>query len=77
MVRGTKRHPTIGDRVIIYADACVLGGDTVVGDDCIISGSVYVTQSVPTGHIVRQVKPELVLRTNRKIEFDETEDTKA
>lgn len=77
MVRGTKRHPTIGDRVIIYADACVLGGDTVVGDDCIISGSVYITQSVPTGHIVRQAKPELDLRTNRKIEFDEAGDTKA
>jgi len=66
MIRGTKRHPTLGDRVIIYAGACVLGGDTTVGDDCIISGSVYVTESVPPGHIVRQEKPELVMRTNTR-----------
>jgi len=28
---GSKRHPTIGDRTVIYANATVLGGDTVVG----------------------------------------------
>ncbi len=70
MIRGTKRHPTIGDRVVIYADACVLGGDTIIGDDCIISGSVYVTQSVPAGHIVRQEKPELILREAWKRSMD-------
>src|SRR5690606_29345748 len=31
----TKRHPTIEDRVIIYAGATILGGDTVIGHDCI------------------------------------------
>lgn len=61
----TQRHPTIGNRVTIYAGAVILGGDTVVGDDCVISGSVFVTESVPPGHIVRQKTPELVLRTNR------------
>ncbi len=65
MVRGAKRHPTIGDRVTIYADAVILGGDTVVGDDCVVSGSVFLTQSVPPGHIVRSKQPELVMRTNR------------
>lgn len=60
-----QRHPTIGNRVTIYAGAVILGGDTVIGDDCVISGSVFVTQSVPPGHIVRQNTPELVLRTNR------------
>ena len=28
---GSKRHPTLEDRVVIYAGATVLGGDTVVG----------------------------------------------
>src|SRR4029077_12021688 len=31
VLRGNKRHPTIEDRVIIYANATVLGGQTVVG----------------------------------------------
>lgn len=64
-VRGVKRHPTIGDRVTLYAEAVILGGDTVIGNDCVISGSVFVTQSVPEGHIVRSRKPDLVYRTNR------------
>lgn len=59
---GKKRHPTIGDRVTIYAGAVILGGDTVIGDDCVIGGSVFITQSVPPGHVVRQKTPELVLR---------------
>ncbi len=60
-----KRHPTIGSRVTIYAHAVILGGDTVVGDDCVISGTVFLTQSVPAGHIVRAKAPELVYRENR------------
>jgi len=31
VVRDTKRHPTIEDRVVIYANATVLGGKTTVG----------------------------------------------
>ncbi len=42
-----KRHPTIGDRVVIYAGATILGGDTVVGHDSIIGGNVWLTRSVP------------------------------
>lgn len=67
LIRGHKRHPTIGDRVTIYAGAVILGGDTVIGDDCVISGSVFVTKSVPPGHIVRQKTPELVLRSHQDI----------
>jgi len=59
----TKRHPTIGNRVTIYAGAVILGGDTVIGDDSVIAGSVFVTESVPPGCLVRQEKPELVLRS--------------
>ena len=60
---GEKRHPTLGDRVTVYAGAVVLGGDTQIGDDCVIAGSVFVTRSVPPGHVVRQKAPELVLRS--------------
>ena len=49
---GTKRHPTIEDRVVIYANATVLGGDTVVGHDSVIGGNVWLTQSVPPYSLV-------------------------
>ena len=38
---GTKRHPTIGNRVVIYANATVLGGETIVGDDSVVGGNVF------------------------------------
>jgi serine O-acetyltransferase len=60
-----QRHPTIGNRVTIYAGAVILGGDTVIGDDCVISGATFVTSSVPPGHVVLQPKSELVLRSNK------------
>ncbi len=61
-IRGIKRHPTIGDRVNIYAGAVILGGDTVIGDDCVIAGGVFVTSSVPPGHVVQQPRADLTLR---------------
>lgn len=61
-IKGIKRHPTIGDRVTIYAGAVILGGDTVIGDDCVIAGGVFVTSSVAAGHVVQQTRPEPVLR---------------
>lgn len=42
-----KRHPTIGDNVVIYAGATILGGNTMVGHDSIIGGNVWLTHSVP------------------------------
>jgi len=62
VIRGIKRHPTIGDRVTIYAGAVILGGDTVIGDDCVIAGGVFVTSSVAPGHVVQQTRPEPVLK---------------
>ncbi|MDN3668326.1 serine acetyltransferase [Echinicola jeungdonensis] len=43
----TQRHPTIGDRVVIYAGATILGGKTVIGSDSIIGGNVWLTKSIP------------------------------
>ena len=47
-----KRHPTIGDRVVVYAGATVLGGTTEVGHDSIVGGNVFLTSSLPPGSIV-------------------------
>lgn len=59
---GHKRHPTIGDRVVIYANATVLGGDTVVGSDSVIGGNVFVTSSVPAGSVLYQTSRSRVRR---------------
>jgi len=48
----TKRHPTVGDDVVIYANATILGGDTIIGHGSIIGGNVWVTRSVPPGSVV-------------------------
>ncbi len=45
----TKRHPTIRDRVVIYAGASILGGDTVIGEDSIIGGNTWIVKSLPAG----------------------------
>lgn len=44
-----KRHPTIEDRVTVYAGATILGGETVVGADSVIGGNVWLVRSVPPG----------------------------
>jgi len=62
VIRGIRRHPTIGDRVTIYAGAVILGGDTVIGEECVIAGGVFVTSSVAPGHVVQQTRPEPVLK---------------
>ncbi len=49
----TKRHPTIGNDVVIYANATILGGTTKVGDGSIIGGNVWLTQSVPPRSVVQ------------------------
>lgn len=45
-VKGGKRHPDIGDHVVIYANATILGGDTKVGDRSVIGGNVWLIHSV-------------------------------
>ncbi len=47
-----KRHPTLGDDVVVYANATILGGETVVGEGSVIGGNVWLTRSVPAGSVV-------------------------
>ena len=60
---GTKRHPTIEDNVIIYANATILGGDTVVGKNATVAGNTFVTESIPADSKVSAMMPELKVRT--------------
>ena len=50
--RGTKRHPTLGKRVIVGAGAKILGGFTVGDDACIGSNAVVVKEVAPKTTVV-------------------------
>ncbi len=63
VIRATKRHPTVRDNVTIYANAIILGGDTVIGEGSTIGGSVFVTTSVPPNSVVTFTPPELRMKT--------------
>ena len=62
LVRDTKRHPTIEDRVVIYANATVLGGTTVVGHDSVVGSNVWLTSSIDPYTTVVMEKPNLRVR---------------
>jgi serine O-acetyltransferase len=67
LVKGIKRHPDIGDNVVIYAGATVLGGNTRIGNGCVIGGSVWLTHSVEPMKLVlarAAVSGDILLRDN-------------
>ena len=51
-VKDIKRHPDIGNNVVIYANATILGGDTKIGDNCVIGGNTWLTKSVEDGQTI-------------------------
>ena len=65
LIRGKKRHPNIGNNVIIYSGATILGGDTTIGDGCIIGGNVWLTHSVEPNKTVITARPETLSRDNK------------
>ena len=54
IIKGLKRHPTIEDKVTIYAGATILGGDTIISTNSVIGGNVWITESVPPHSKVMQ-----------------------
>ena len=69
LIRGAKRHPTIEDGVVIYANATVLGGKTVIGHDAVVGSSVWLTFSIEPHTTVLLEKPRLRLRDDRPAEL--------
>lgn len=42
LVRGKKRHPTLGDGVTVYSGARILGGSTVISAGAVVPSGAYV-----------------------------------
>ncbi len=55
-----KRHPTIEDDVIIYANTTILGGKTIIGARSVVGGNIWLTESVPSDTRVVLKRPELL-----------------
>ena len=62
LVKGLKRHPTIEDNVVIYANATILGGNTTIGHDSEIGGNVWIKESVPPNSRVYNKPPAPVIK---------------
>ncbi len=59
LIRGTKRHPTVGNNVIIYSGATLLGPEAIVGDNVVIGGNVWITSPVASDTKITIAPPEL------------------
>ena len=54
-----KRHPTVGDRVIVGAGAKLIGNITI-GNDCRVGANAVVTKDMPAGTVAVGVNARLV-----------------
>jgi len=64
-IKHIKRHPTVENDVVIYANSTILGGDTVIGCGSTIGANVFLNESVPRNSVVSAVHPELRIRQQK------------
>jgi serine O-acetyltransferase len=62
ILRDVKRHPTIEDEVVIYANATILGGKTVIGHHSVVGSSAWITRSIAPFTTVTIEDPRLRYR---------------
>ena len=60
LLKGAKRHPTIGNNVTIYANATILG-DITIGDNTTIGSSTWIKTSIPANSRVMIPDPEIII----------------
>ena len=65
---GVRRHPKVGNNVVLYANSTLLGGATEIGDNVIVGGNAFLTSSVEPDTIVSVTTPELTVRGKRREE---------
>lgn len=64
ILRNVKRHPTIEDEVVIYANATILGGKTVIGHHSVVGSSAWLTRSIEPYTTVTIENPRLRYRSD-------------
>ena len=58
IIKGRKRHPTVGNNVVIYSGATLLGEETVIGDNVVVGGNVWLTGPISSGTRITIEAPE-------------------
>ena len=61
LIRGAKRHPTLKDRVTVYANATLLG-DITIGENTIIGSNSWIRHDVPENTLVQNEEPRSIMR---------------
>ncbi len=59
IVKGGKRHPDVEDRVTIYPNSTILGGETVIGAGSTIGANVFLMHSVAANSLVYYEEKQL------------------
>ncbi len=67
IIKGRKRHPTIGNNVVIYSGATLLGANAIIGDNVVIGGNVWITSSVSSGTRITISPPEQNIRKEKDV----------
>ena len=57
-----RRHPKVGNNVVIYATSTLLGGATEIGDNVVVGGNAFLTSSVAPNPVVSVKNPEMTFR---------------
>jgi len=60
------RHPTIGNRVVLAGNVCVLGPVTI-GDDCLVDPGARITTDIPAGAHVRVITKLQITQPARQL----------
>jgi serine O-acetyltransferase len=59
IAKGGKRHPDVRDKVTIYPNSTILGGETIIGENSTIGANVFLMHSVPANSLVVQEQKQL------------------
>ena len=61
LLRDTKRHPTVGNNVTIYANATILG-DITIGEGSTIASNAWIKDNIPANSRVLTAPPEIIIK---------------
>ena len=65
-VRGRSGAPQIGNNVVIFSGASIIG-DVKIGDKCVVGAGAVVTKDVPSGCVVAGVPAKVVSQRGEEI----------
>ena len=67
LLRDTKRHPTVGNNVTIYANATILG-DITIGDNSTIASNAWIKEDIPANSRVLTAPPKITIKQKLEAE---------